>query len=470
MATRLQKLTHWQRTESQYLAADPEAVYSIVGNLSQTGSWMKSFDGFVVHDDQRGVGTKVDLLPPGKVFGPLHRATAPAGSITRRNQEQRLVEFTQKQPGGSMVLRWRVEASGTGAILHFTTELHGPGTNAFKFTVANALCQDFAIACARLYRLIAHTAHREVPAHVVISGGRGFLGRNLVADLTCRGVSVAVLTRTGEADFPAAQYHWDGKHLGPWTGALSHPKFPVHLINLAGERVDQRNTEANIARLTESRVASTLTLAEAVGALRTPLATWIQSSTTAIFGDGGEQAFTESSPIPTGAAALPEMTGVAQAWEQAFENSTINAARRYTLRTSLVMHPDAPLLKPLNLLVHSGLGGPLGDGQQWFSWIGLEDWLRLTRNLLGLQTPVIPEGIVHAATPNPLRNHEVMAALRGLVGLPGLPTGTWLPKVGAAVMGSNSRVALTGRKVTSEVLEAAGFSFEQTDFAATLGG
>ncbi|WP_347037933.1 hypothetical protein AAHB37_14870 [Glutamicibacter halophytocola] len=64
------KFTHWQRTETQFLAADPKAVYSIVGNLSQTGLWMKSFEGFVVHDDQRGVGTKVDLLPPGKLFGP----------------------------------------------------------------------------------------------------------------------------------------------------------------------------------------------------------------------------------------------------------------------------------------------------------------------------------------------------------------------------------------------------------------
>ncbi|MGP9727435.1 NAD-dependent epimerase/dehydratase family protein [Glutamicibacter sp. 363] len=470
MAQMLNKFTRWQRTESQYLAADPEAVYSIVGNLSQTGSWMKSFDGFVVHDDQRGVGTKVDLRPPGRLFGPLHRATAPAGSITRRNPAQRMVEFTQPQPGGEMVLRWQVDSAGSGALLRLTVALRGVGTAAFKFSVANALCADFALAAARLFKVIPPAAHRTVPAHVVISGGRGFLGRNLVAELVCRGASVAVLTRNAEPDFPAEQYPWDGRHQGAWASALTHEKYPVHLINLAGERVDKRNTAENIAKLTASRVQSTATLAEAAAALETPLASWIQSSTTAIFGDGGETEFTEDSPLPKDARALPEMTGVASAWEQAFNDAQVNAARSYVLRTSLVMHPDAPLLKPLSLLVHTGMGGPLGSGKQWFSWIGMEDWLRLVRNLLGLETPPIPAGVVHAANPHPLRNHEVMAALRSIAGLPGLPTGTLLPKLGAAALGSNARVALTGRKVTSRVLADAGFEFTQNDFSATLHG
>ena len=462
------KFTHWQRTETQFLAADPKAVYSIVGNLSQTGLWMKSFDGFVVHDDQRGVGTKVDLLPPGKLFGPLHRSTAPSGSITRRNHQTRMVEFTQPQPAGEMSLRWQVDEHENGCLVHFTVRLSGPGTAAFKFTVANALCKDFAVAAARLYKIVAPTAHRKRDAQIVISGGRGFLGRNLAADLVCRGMSVAVLTRKAETDFPAEQFIWDGVHQGPWTGVL-RSDHPVHLINLAGERVDKRNTPQNIAALTDSRVTSTQTLAQAAAAAPT-LATWIQSSTTAIFGDAGEAELTESSPIPTDHRALPEMTGVASAWEQAFNEAEVNAAQRYILRTSLVMHPDAPLLGPLNMLVNTGLGGPMGSGQQWFSWIGLQDWLRLIRCMLGFESPQIPAGLVHGTSPVPLRNAQVMAALRSVAGLPGLPTGSVLPKIGAAVMGSNARVALTGRKVTSEVLDKAGFEFQETDFTATIAG
>lgn len=462
------KFTHWQRTETQFLAADPKAVYSIVGNLSQTGLWMKSFDGFVVHDDQRGVGTKVDLLAPGKVFGPLHRNTAPSGTITRRNHQTRMVEFTQPQPAGEMTLRWQVDEHENGCLVHFTVQLSGPGTTAFKFTVANALCKDFAVAAARLYKIVAPTAHRKRDAQIVISGGRGFLGRNLAADLVCRGMSVAVLTRNAEADFPAEQFIWDGVHQGPWTGAL-RSDHPVHLINLAGERVDKRNTPANIAALTDSRVTSTQTLAQAA-ASAPKLATWIQSSTTAIFGDAGEAELTESSPIPSDHRALPEMTGVASAWEQAFNAAEVNAEQRYILRTSLVMHPDAPLLGPLNMLVNTGLGGAMGNGQQWFSWIGLQDWLHLIRCMLGLEEPQIPAGLVHGTSPWPLRNTEVMAALRSIAGLPGLPTGSVLPRIGAAVLGSNARVALTGRKVTSEVLAQAGFEFQETDFAATITG
>ena len=163
MAQTLTKFTRWQRTESQYLAADPEAVYSIVGNLSQTGSWMKSFDGFVVHDDQRGVGTKVDLLAPGKLFGPLRQKSHTGRLHHPGNPAQRMVKFTQPQPGGEMVLRWRVDAADTGAILRFTVELRGPGTTAFKFSVANTLCEDFALACARLFKThsFGSTPHRS---------------------------------------------------------------------------------------------------------------------------------------------------------------------------------------------------------------------------------------------------------------------------------------------------------------------
>lgn len=462
------KFTHWQRTETQFLAAGADAVYSIVGNLSQTGQWMKSFQGFTVHDDQRGVGTKVDLLPLGKFFGPLHRATAPSGSITRRNQDARMVEFTQPQPAGSMVLRWNVDPTEGGCLLRFSVELQGPGTTAFKHTGGNALCHDFAVAAARLYKLIAHTAHIKLDAHVVIAGGRGFLGRHLAADLICRGASVAVLSRTTEPDFPTEQVLWDGTHQGPWARAFLSDR-PVHVVNLAGERVDKRNTAANTMQLTESRVRSTQTLAEAVAQVP-EVRTWIQSSTTAIFGDAGEAELTESSPLPTGERALPEMTGVAAAWEQSFVEAAVNAERSYVLRTSLVMHPDAPLLGPLNMLVNTGLGGKLGDGQQWFSWIGMTDWLKVIRCLLGLEEPQIPQGIVHATAPTPLRNEQVMAALRTAQGMPGLPTGTLLPRVGAAVMGSNARVALTGRKVTSAVLAEAGFQFDELDFAAAVGG
>lgn len=468
LAALKQNFSHWQRTESHFLAAEPDALFAVVGNLKQTGSWMRSFDGFMVHDDQRGVGSAVDLLPPGRILGPLHRETAPSGSITRRNQKQRLIEFTQPQPGGSMALRWVIEAVEGGAVLHFTAELNGPGTTAFRHTVANPLFDDFAISCARLYRLIPHVARHRVQRHVVVAGGSGFLGRRLVADLVCRGNSVVVLSRSDEEHFPAAQFHWDGKHQGPWKAAFLRENFPVSLVNLAGELVDKRNTEANLELLTTSRVDSTRALADAVAGLDFELETWVQSSTTAIFGDAGERRITESSSLPTGAQALPEMTGVAAAWEHAFEAAPVKAARNYVLRTSLVFADQAPLLKHLMLLLRTGLGGPVGDGQQWVSWISLGDWLKLVRELLGVEGSGVPQGIIHAAAPNPVRNAQMMAALRQKYSMPGLGSPAPLVRWGAGLLGSNPRVALTGRHVTSQVLAESGFGFEEPTFEAML--
>lgn len=468
LAALKQNLAHWQRTESYFLAAEPDALFAVVGDLKQTGNWMKSFDGFMVHDNQRGVGSAVDLLPPGKVFGTLHRETAPAGSITRRNQQQRLVEFTQPQPGGAMVLRWVVQVVSGGSRLHFTVELTGPGTAVFKHTVANPLFDDFAINCARLYRQIPHMARHRVQRHVVVAGGRGFLGRRLVADLICHGNSVVVLTRSHEDDFPAAQFLWDGVHQGPWKAAFIRENYPVSLVNLAGELVDKRNTEANIELLTASRVQSTQALADAVAGLRFSLDTWVQSSTTAIYGDAGERRITESSPLPTGPDALPEMTGVAQAWEDAFVQAPVTAENNYVLRTSLVFADQAPLLKSLMMLVRTGLGGPIGDGQQWVSWISLPDWLALVRQLLGVEGTRPEPGVIHAAAPTPVRNAQMMQWLRQKYAMPGLGTPAALVRVGANVLGSNPRVALTGRHVTSQVLAEHCFEFQQPTFESLL--
>ncbi|MDR4534081.1 NAD-dependent epimerase/dehydratase family protein [Glutamicibacter sp. PS] len=460
-------LNSFTRTATQFVALEPDAVFAVVGDLARTGDWMKSFNGFVVHDAGHLAGNKVDLLPPGRLFGPLHTATAPSGSITRRNERERLVEFTQPQPGGRMILRWQVAEESGGARLSFTVTLSGPGTSVFKLTVANALCRDFSVAAARLYRLLPSAARTSTGGeHVVIAGGRGFLGRNLAADLLCRGHQVRVLTRSLEEHFPAEQLPWDGAHLGPWAHALHGG---VHLINLAGARVDVANTAENLELLRNSRVRATHILAEAAAAAEQPLRTWVQASTTAIFGDGKQNRYTERSTPPRTAAegALDEMTEVARDWEAAFNDARINAESKHIVRTSLVMHPDAPLLTPLQTLVHTGMGGALGSGEQWMSWISLPDWLRLVRALLGLETTHIEAELIHAAAPQPVRNEQLMRVLREAAGLPGLPVPAALATLGAKVLGTNPRIALTGRYVTSEVLTPSDFA--DTTLAQALG-
>ncbi|MFC9996132.1 epimerase [Nocardia sp. NPDC127526] len=291
---------------------------------------------------------------------------------------------------------------------------------------------------------------------VVIAGGTGALGRILAADLARRGHRVGILTRRIDPALPYDQYEWDGKSVGDWVAALRNPGRTA-LINLAGKLVDCRPTDRNIAELRSSRVDSTAALVAAAKTLDRPLDYWVQASTTAIWGDAGEIRCTESTPLPR--PGLPQMTGVAQPWEAAFEGA--NATHRTILRTSIVLDPDAPAMKRLVALTKAGLGGSVGNGRQWVSWIHPEDWLAIVRAALGLDPHVtLPNGIVVAATDFPVRNAELMTALRRRLHRPwSPPTPAPVLALGAVILRTDPALGLTGRHATSEVLGPAGFRF-----------
>lgn len=459
----------WHRERTHYLAASPDAVFAVVQDLSQTHEWMRTFHGFVLHESPGRIGTKVDFRPPGDKLSILHQRTAPAGSITGLDLKARSISFTQPQPGGRLRITWTVEPAVDGANVRTAVDIEGPLRVAFAKTVAEPLLADYSIAVARLFRLVADPYPPQRPIKCVIAGGRGYLGRELTADLVCRGHDVFVLTRSAEEDFPAPQLLWDGLQPDAWADVLRSSHKPVAVVNLAGELVDVPPTEENIERLRESRVNSTLALKAAVAKTGAPVQTWVQSSSTAIYGDGGETNLTESSPLPTGARALPQQTGIAQPWEESAHG--VHAEHLYLLRTSLVFGPDAPLLKRLRLLVENGLGGPVGDGRQWVSWIHLQDWLKLVRTLLSIEGNRPTAGVINAAAPEPIRNADMMAALRqnfapGALKKAALKTPEPLVKFGATLLRTDPALATTGRHVTSQVLKDAYFHFDFPSFGA----
>ena len=114
------------------------------------------------------------------------------------------------------------------------------------------------------------------------------------------------------------------------------------------------------------------------------------------------------------------------------------------------------------ILTKFGLGGRVGTGRQWFSWIHVTDWLAVVRACLGLTPGVtIPAGVVVAATEHPVRNAELISALRKLLHRPPAPpTPAWLLKLGAVVLHTDPALGLTGRYATSKVLSQAGFTFK----------
>lgn len=293
---------------------------------------------------------------------------------------------------------------------------------------------------------------------VVIAGGSGALGRRLCEDLEAGGHQVVVLTRRSRPG-PFRQVEWDGSNVGPWASELEGSA----VVNLAGELVDRRPTAANVDLLTRSRVEPTRALVEASATLSEPVPVWVQSSTLAIYGDAGEQVLDESAPPADGP---PQMAGVAKAWEAAADGA--NTERLVTLRTGIVLDNDTPALDRLWSLARWGLGGRVGRGTQWVSWIHIDDWLAIVRELLDPPGAAL-SGVVHATGPNPVRNVDLMAALRRSVGRPAAPpTPKALVHLGAMVLRTDPALALTGRRALPARLLAAGFGFRHPDLDEAL--
>jgi uncharacterized protein len=292
---------------------------------------------------------------------------------------------------------------------------------------------------------------------VVLAGGSGALGRRIAADLTERGDEVVILTRSERPTSPYRQVVWDGATVGPWRDELSG----AALVNLAGELVDCRPTAANIELLTRSRVVPTRTLARAAEGLREPVTTWVQLATLAIYGDAGEPVLDETAAPADGP---PQMAGVARAWEAAAAD--VPADRQVLLRTAVVLDRDTPALDRLVSVVRWGIGGRIASGRQWVSWLHISDLLGIVRATL--DDPGL-SGTLHATSPHPVRNAELMAGLRHVLHRPAAPpTPAWLLRVGAVVLGTDPALALTGRRCVPRRLQAHGFEFRFPELRPAL--
>jgi uncharacterized protein (TIGR01777 family) len=252
---------------------------------------------------------------------------------------------------------------------------------------------------------------------------------------------------------------WDGRTVGAWSVELAGSA----VINLAGELVDRRPTAANVDLLTRSRVEPTRALVEASSGLAEPVRVWVQASTLAIYGDAGDHVLDESAPAAEGP---PQMAGVAKAWEAAVGGA--NTDRLVTLRTGIVLDNGTPALDRLWSLARWGLGGRVGPGTQWVSWIDIEDWLAIVRTALCPGGQPLT-GIVHATGPRPAQNAELMAALRRSLGRPAAPpTPAALVRVGAVLLRTDPALALTGRHAVPAKLREAGFEFQHPDLDEAL--
>ncbi|MEU4599617.1 DUF1731 domain-containing protein [Nocardia sp. NPDC023988] len=438
---------------TQFIALPPESVWAVLGDLTQWPEWNPGVRAVRMHGPV-AVGATGDYVPNGKLASRVHERFGAPFTVTTLVPERELT-IEQPEPAGSMVLTWRLEPRAGGTEVTQELRFSGVSAAAMRAAAGPFIETGARVNFSRLARL-AGLVPADDALNVVIAGGTGALGVQIAADLTCRGQRVTLLTRRRNPGIPFRQTEWDGRSVGAWAAELREPGR-IAVVNLAGKLVDCRPTERNIAELRSSRVDSTTALVAAARTRDTPVDYWVQASTTAIWSDAGETRCTETTPVPEG---LPQMTGVAEPWEQAFDPA--QAAHWTILRTSIVLDPDAPALKRLSQLTKAGLGGRVGPGDQWFSWIHIEDWLRIVRACIGLDPEVsIPDGILVAATENPVRNAELMATLRRLLHRPAAPpTPKAILSVGAVVLRSDPALGLTGRHATSEVLPKTGFTFQ----------
>jgi uncharacterized protein (TIGR01777 family) len=292
---------------------------------------------------------------------------------------------------------------------------------------------------------------------VVIAGGSGSLGRRLADDLRQRGAEIVVLTRVRRPDLRHRQVVWDGRTVGAWAAELEGSV----VVNLAGELVDRRPTAANIELLRRSRVEPTRALVGAAAGLASPPVLWLQMSTVAIYGDAGEAELDEGH-LP--ADGPPQMAGVAKAWERAVEGAA--AERVVVLRTSLVLDRGTPAFERLASLTRLGLGGRIGTGDQWTSWIHVDDFLRAVRFVA--DHPAL-DGVVHVTAPEPIRNRDMMAVLRSALHRPwSPPTPKPLVHTGAWLLRTDPALALTGRRCLPRRLIEAGFEFDHPRFDGAI--
>jgi uncharacterized protein len=295
---------------------------------------------------------------------------------------------------------------------------------------------------------------------IVIPGGSGQVGQVLARHFHGQGHDVTVLTRSPR---PAAwrTLAWDGASRGDWEQALEGSDV---CINLAGRSVNCRYYPANRAEILNSRVDSTRILGKVLASLAHPPAVWLNASTATIYRHELERPNDEFNGILGGnEPGAPDTwnfsIGVAPAWEAAFYDTPTPRTRKVALRSAMTFSPDPGGVFDVFLsLVRRGLGGTVGSGWQYVSWIHDADYIRATEFLIANDSL---EGAVNLASPNPLPNRDFQRALREASGTRiGLPTTEWMVEVGTFFMRTESELVLKSRRVIPTRLLQAGFVFQ----------
>ena len=295
--------------------------------------------------------------------------------------------------------------------------------------------------------LTRHTRYADRPSlRVAITGGSGMIGRALTAFLRTGGHEVLIITRSPEGE---DQIGWDPREDRIDASRLEGVDA---VINLAGEPVSQRWSEETKERILESRRQSTALIARTISALEDPPSVLVSASAVGYYGhERGDQICTEQTPPGDDFLAR-----VCLEWEAASDPAREAGIRVVHPRIGIVLSPQGGALEALLTPFKMGLGGRVGSGKQWMSWIALDDavgalhYLMMERDM---------EGPVNLSAPHPVTNAQFTKSLGRALGRPTfLPTPTFAIK---AALGSEAAetMLLGGQRALPRVLDERDFEF-----------
>jgi hypothetical protein len=227
----------------------------------------------------------------------------------------------------------------------------------------------------------------------------------------------------------------------------------------------------NLQEMMDSRVESTRVVGEAIARARRPPSVWLQMSTATIYAHRFDAPNDEATGIigggePDAPAYWAYSVEIAKAWERTqAEAQVAPSVRRVALRTTLVMSPDrGGIFDVMLAMVRRGLGGAVGGGRQFVSWIHEVDFARAVERIIARDDLA---GAVNLAAPSPLPYRDFMAALREAAGVRiGLPATKWMAEIGAFFLRTDTELLLKSRRVVPGWLVDAGFTFEYPEWPA----
>jgi len=291
---------------------------------------------------------------------------------------------------------------------------------------------------------------------ITISGASGLIGRRLMKMLAAEGHSLHVLSRHAGTNLPA------GVELSVWDPVKGPPpdtglREAEGVVHLAGEPVAQRWTAEVKRRIRESRVAGTRHLVEALARLPRPPQVLVSASAIGYYGSRGDEILTSSSPPGT-----DYLAGVCTDWEREAAVAEELGMRVVRVRTGVVLDARGGALPRMLPPFRMGLGGKLGDGRQWMSWIHLDDLAGVFRQAL-LQ-PL--SGAVNGVAPYPVINTDFTRALAAALHRPAIfPVPRFALR---ALFGEMADVLLASQRAIPSTVEASGYRFRFPQLAPAL--